>query len=166
MIRICLAVLLCLVVFILQTSTSNAQGAVRSTHGSWQVRCEQIGTPPRENCAVVQSVVAPDHQNAGMTIIILRTIDKRAYLLRVVAPLGILADYGVGVVVDGKTLGKQRVVRCLQNGCVTEVRLTSAQLAPFRNASTITMVVRQTPSSAGIGFPFAGSGLAEALGQL
>ena len=38
--------------------TAHAQGAVRSVHGDWQIRCD---TPPgaqAEQCALIQSVVA------------------------------------------------------------------------------------------------------------
>ena len=104
------AFLFCCFVVLLQSSAGNAQGMLRSKHGEWQVRCSTIGTPARENCSVVQSVVAPKYDNAGMTIIVLRTTDKQAYLLRVVAPRGISREFGVGVALDGKTLGKQKVV--------------------------------------------------------
>jgi len=42
------------------TSEVRAQGAVRSVHGDWQIRCD---TPPgaqNEQCALIQSVVAED----------------------------------------------------------------------------------------------------------
>src|SRR6516164_4312193 len=46
---------------------AHAQGAVRSVHGDWQIRCD---TPPgaqNEQCALIQSVVAEDRSNAGLT---------------------------------------------------------------------------------------------------
>src|ERR1044072_9193041 len=42
---------------------AHAQGAVRSVHGDWQIRCD---TPPGaqgEQCALIQSVVAEDRSN-------------------------------------------------------------------------------------------------------
>ena len=42
------------------SQAANAQGAVRSVHGDWQIRCD---TPPGaqgEQCALIQSVVAED----------------------------------------------------------------------------------------------------------
>ena len=42
------------------TVAAGAQGAVRSVHGDWQIRCD---TPPGaqgEQCALIQSVVAED----------------------------------------------------------------------------------------------------------
>ena len=70
--------------------TAAAQGAVRSVHGDWQIRCD---TPPGaqgEQCALIQSVVAEDRSNAGLTVIVLKTADQKSKLMRVVAPLGVL----------------------------------------------------------------------------
>ncbi len=50
-----------------------AQGAVRSVHGDWQIRCD---TPPGaqgEQCALMQSVTAEDRPNVGLTVIVLKT---------------------------------------------------------------------------------------------
>ena len=52
-------------------SPAFAQGAVRSVHGDWQIRCE---TPPGaqgEQCALFQSVVAEDRANVGITVLVL-----------------------------------------------------------------------------------------------
>ena len=60
------------------TGAANAQGAVRSVHGDWQIRCD---TPPGaqgEQCALIQSVVAEDRSNAGLTVIVLKTADQKS----------------------------------------------------------------------------------------
>src|SRR5262245_11752939 len=52
-----------------------AQGAVKSVHNDWQVRCD---TPPgaqAEQCALIQSVTAEDRANVGLTVIVLKTAD-------------------------------------------------------------------------------------------
>src|SRR6201991_1124880 len=72
------------------TASAHAQGAVRSVHGDWQIRCD---TPPgaqAEQCALIQSVVAEDRSNAGLTVIVLKTADQKSKLMRGVAPLGVL----------------------------------------------------------------------------
>ena len=46
-----------------------AQGAVKSVHKDWQIRCD---TPPgakTEQCALIQSVTAEDRANVGLTVI-------------------------------------------------------------------------------------------------
>ena len=67
-----------------------AQGAVKSVHKDWQIRCD---TPPgakSQQCALMQSVVAEDRANVGLTVIVLKTADQKSRLMRVVAPLGVL----------------------------------------------------------------------------
>ena len=44
-------------------------GSLRSLHGDWQVRCNQMGTPPIDQCALIQSVTAKDRENVGLTAI-------------------------------------------------------------------------------------------------
>ena len=60
-----------------------AQGAVRSVHGDWQIRCD---TPPgaqSEQCALMQSVTSEDRPNVGLTIIVLKTSRSANRLMRV-----------------------------------------------------------------------------------
>src|SRR5580693_2136284 len=74
-----------------------AQGAVKSVHGDWQIRCD---TPPGaqgEQCALMQSVTAEDRPNVGLTVIVLKTSDQKSRLMRVVAPLGVLLPSGLGL---------------------------------------------------------------------
>ena len=94
---------------------------MRSVHGDWQIRCD---TPPGaqgEQCALIQSVVAEDRSNAGLTVIVLKTADQKSKLMRVVAPLGVLLPSGLGLKLDNQDVGRAGFVRCLPNGCVAEV---------------------------------------------
>src|SRR5690606_6578756 len=67
-----------------------AQGTIRGEYGDWQMSCE---TPPGasfEQCAIIQNVLAEDQPNVGLSVIMLRTADRQARLLRILAPLGVL----------------------------------------------------------------------------
>ena len=111
------------------SGAAQAQGAVRSVHGDWQIRCD---TPPgaqSEQCALIQSVVAEDRSNAGLTVIMLKTADQKSRLMRVVAPLGVLLPSGLGLKLDNQDVGRAGFVRCLPNGCVAEVVLDEAKVA-------------------------------------
>src|SRR5689334_13134111 len=79
---------------ILAVTPALAQGAVKSVHGDWQIRCD---TPPGsqgDQCALIQSVTAEDRANVGLTVIVLKTADQKSRLMRVVAPLGVLLPSG------------------------------------------------------------------------
>ena len=144
---------------------AHAQGAVRSVHGDWQIRCD---TPPgaqNEQCALIQSVVAEDRSNAGLTVIVLKTADQKSRLMRVVAPLGVLLPSGLGLKLDNVDVGRAGFVRCLPNGCVAEVVMDDKLLNQLKTAKTATFIIFETPEE-GIGFPLSLNGLSEGYDKL
>lgn len=146
-------------------SRALAQGAVKSVHGDWQIRCD---TPPgaqSEQCALIQSVVAEDRSNAGLTVIVLKTADQKSKLMRVVAPLGVLLPSGLGLKLDNVDVGRAGFVRCLPNGCVAEVVMDDKLLGQLRSAKTATFIIFETPEE-GIGFPLSLNGLGEGYDKL
>ena len=110
-----------------------AQGTVRSVHGDWQIRCD---TPPgaqAEQCVLIQSVTAEDRPNIGLTVIILKTADKKTRIMRVIAPPGVLLPSGLGLKVDNAELGRAGFVRCVPNGCVAEVVMDDNLIGKLRD---------------------------------
>jgi invasion protein IalB len=157
--------LLALTLMLGLTQAAHAQGAVRSVHGDWQIRCD---TPPgaqSEQCALIQSVVAEDRSNAGLTVIVLKTADQKSRLMRVVAPLGVLLPSGLGLKLDNQDVGRAGFVRCLPNGCVAEVVMDDKLLGQLRGAKTATFIIFETPEE-GIGFPLSLNGLADGYDKL
>jgi invasion protein IalB len=147
------------------TSGASAQGAVKAVAGDWQIRCD---TPPGaqgEQCALIQSVVAEDRSNAGLTVIILKTADQKSKLMRVVAPLGVLLPSGLGLKLDDKDVGRAGFVRCLPNGCVAEVVMDDTLLGQLKTAKTATFIIFETPEE-GIGFPLSLKGIGEGYDKL
>jgi invasion protein IalB len=160
---VCLAILLAAVT--LFSGHARAQGAVRSVHGDWQIRCE---TPPgaqSEQCALMQSVTAEDRPNVGLTVIVLKTSDQKSRLMRVVAPLGVLIPSGLGLKIDNQDVGRAGFVRCLPNGCVAEVVMDDNLINQLRNGQTSTFIIFQTPEE-GIGFPMSLKGFGEGYDKL
>jgi invasion protein IalB len=142
-----------------------AQGAVRVTHGDWQVRCD---TPPgsrTEQCALVQNVAAEDRPNVALTVIALKTADGRARLLRVLAPLGVLLPSGLGLKIDTTDVGRAGFVRCLPSGCVAEVVMDDNLLGQLSGGQTATFIIFQTPEE-GIGIPISLAGFGEGFDAL
>jgi invasion protein IalB len=131
------------------SQTASAQGAVRSVHGDWQIRCD---TPPGaqgEQCA----------------LILLKTADQKSKLMRVVAPLGVLLPSGLGLKLDNQDVGRAGFVRCLPNGCVAEVVMDEKLLGQLRTAKTATFIIFETPEE-GIGFPLSLNGIGEGYDKL
>ena len=142
-----------------------AQGSVHARHGDWETRCE---TPPGaayEQCAVVLSVVDQDRPNLTMVIVVLNTADRKARIMRVIAPLGILLPAGVSLRIDDQDAGRLNFLQCLANGCIAQLALDDALLAKLKAGKTATLGIFQTPEQ-GVGVPAPLAGFKEAYEQL
>jgi invasion protein IalB len=154
-----------LALFALPAERAAAQGAVKSVHKDWQVRCD---TPPgakAEQCALIQSVTAEDRANVGLTVIVLKTADQKSKLMRVVAPLGVLLPSGLGLKIDTNDVGRAGFVRCLPNGCIAEVVMDDELIKKLRTGKSATFIIFQTPEE-GIGFPMSLNGFGEGYDKL
>jgi len=159
------AILLAALPALLPSGSALAQGAVKSVHKDWQIRCD---TPPgakTEQCALIQSVTAEDRANVGLTVIVLKTADAKSRLMRVVAPLGVLLPSGLGLKIDQADIGRAGFVRCLPNGCIAEVVMDDELIKKLRNGKTATFIIFQTPEE-GIGFPMSLAGFGEGYDKL
>ncbi len=137
---------------LLGASGAGAQGMVKNTFGDWQMRCETPAGATAEQCAMMQNVVADDRPEIGLSVVVLRTADNKAEILRVLAPLGVLLPNGLGLNVDGKDIGRAYFVRCFQDGCYAEVILEKQLLDTLSKGAAATFIVFQTPEE-GIGIP-------------
>ncbi|MBL4644931.1 MAG: invasion associated locus B family protein, partial [Rhizobiales bacterium] len=98
-----------------------AQAPSQTPFGDWTMRCE---TPPGaqgQQCALMQYVAAEDRPNVGLSVIVLKTADGKAKLLRVITPLGVLLPSGLGLKIDSEDVGRAGFVRCVAEGCLAEV---------------------------------------------
>ena len=159
------AILLVALPALLPSGSALAQGAVKSVHKDWQIRCD---TPPgakTEQCALIQSVTDEDRANVGLTVIVLKTADAKSRLMRVVAPLGVLLPSGLGLKIDQADIGRAGFVRCLPNGCIAEVVMDDELIKKLRTGKTATFIIFQTPEE-GIGFPMSLAGFGEGYDKL
>src|SRR6516225_3344387 len=81
-------------------ATAFAQGAVRSVHGDWQIRCE---TPPgaqSEQGALFQSVVPGGRPHVRITRLVPKPRGPKSRLMRVPVPLGVLPPPRLGLKID------------------------------------------------------------------
>jgi invasion protein IalB len=142
-----------------------AQGAIKGQYGDWQVRCD---TPPgakSEQCALIQNVTAEDRPNVGLSVIVLKTADKKQRILRVLAPLGVLLPSGLGLKIDTTDVGRTAFVRCLPNGCIAEVVIEDKLLEQLKAGRNATFILFQTPEE-GIGIPIALTGFGDGFDKL
>lgn len=142
-----------------------AQGEVRAKHGDWDLRCD---TPPgaqSEQCVIMQFVTAEDRENVGLSVVVMKTADKQARLLRVLAPLGVLLPRGLGLRIDDSDMGTTGFIRCLPNGCISEVLMDDNLVGQLRTGKQAMFVIFQTPEE-GIGVPISLAGFGEGFDAL
>ena len=144
---------------------ANAQlagGKVKATIGAWQISC---GRPPGskvEKCAAVQSVTAEDRPNVGLTVIFQKSLSNNKQMLLVVAPLGVLLPTGLGLIIDGKDVGRVPFLRCGKIGCFAEAVVPVDLVSKFQKGKTALFTIFQTPEE-GIAIPIALNGFSKAL---
>ncbi|MCD7059238.1 invasion associated locus B family protein [Pelagibacterium xiamenense] len=144
---------------------AQAQGTVRAQHGDWQMSCDMLPGASEEQCALIQNVTAEDQPNVALSVIVMKTADGEARLLRVLAPLGVLLPNGLGLNIDGEDQGRVAFVRCLPNGCVAEVVMDDALIERLSNGETGIFIIFRTPEE-GIGIPVSLSGFEEGFAAL
>ena len=113
----------------------------------------------------VLSVVDQDRPNLILVVIVLNTADRKARLMRVVAPLGVLIPPGVSLRIDNAEAGRLSFLQCLPNGCVAQLAMDEALIAKLKNGKTATLGVFQTPEE-GVGVQAPLAGFKEAYEQL
>ena len=140
-------------------------GKVKETHGAWSIICDTPAGATAEQCVMMQNVVAEDRPEIGLSVVVLRTADNKAEILRVLAPLGVLLPNGLGLNIDGKDIGRAYFVRCFADGCYAEVILEKQLMDSLKNGKSATFIVFQTPEE-GIGIPVDLSGFGEGFAAL
>ncbi|PWB84200.1 MAG: invasion associated locus B family protein [Methylocystaceae bacterium] len=142
-----------------------AQGAVKSKHGDWELRCDTPAGAAAEQCALIQSVAADDKANVNLVVIVLKTSDGKSRLLRVIAPPGVLLINGLGLKIDQTDIGRAGFVKCLPSGCIAEVVMDDKLVDQLRTGKTATFIIYLTPEE-GVGLPLALAGFKEGFARL
>ncbi len=142
-----------------------AQGEVKSKHGDWDLRCDTPAGAQNEQCVIMQFVTAEDRENVGLSVVVMKTADQQARLLRVLAPLGVLLPRGLGLRIDETDMGTTGFIRCLPNGCVSEVLMDDNLIEQLRSGKEAMFIIFQTPEE-GIGVPISLNGFGEGFDAL
>ncbi len=147
------------------SQAGNQGGTLKSKHDAWSILCDQPSGAQNEQCALIQNVVAADRPEIGLSVVVLKTADNKARILRVLAPLGVLLPNGLGLNVDGKDIGRAYFVRCFEDGCYAEVILDDELMKTLRAGKSATFIVFQTPEE-GIGIPVDLTGFSDGYNAL
>ena len=145
--------------------SADAQSTANSRHGAWSIICDVPPGASSEQCALMQNVVAEDRPEVGLSVVVLKTADNKARILRVLAPLGVILPNGLGLNVDGKDMGRASFVRCVSDGCFAEVILKDDLLSTLQAGQNATFIIFASPEE-GIGIPVDLTGFGEGFQKL
>jgi invasion protein IalB len=162
-------ILLLAVLFAALTSAAPqalAQGEKKETFGDWEINC---GKPPgarEQKCALVQSVIDEERANVGLRVVFLLASGERN-VLRVVAPLGVLLPFGLGLRIDDEPIGKEPLpfIRCRPMGCISEIIVKDKLLDKFKAGTTALFIIVETKEE-GRAIPVSLKGFSKGLERL
>lgn len=134
-------------------------------YGEWSIICDRPEGAEGEQCSLFQNVVADDRQEMGLSVVILKTADKSAQILRVLAPLGVLLPNGLGLTIDDEDMGRIQFSRCIPEGCSAETLLDEVILDKLKSGRQAIFAVFATPEE-GIGVPVSLEGFSQGYNAL
>ncbi len=141
-------------------------GTVRSNHGAWSVICDTPAGATAEQCALMQNVIADDRPEVGLSVVVLKTADRKAKILRILSPLGVLLKDGMELYVDGNNVGRAYFTRCFSEGCYVEVEIDDQLMKILRAGSAAVFALRESADQDRVGIPIELKGFADGYDAL
>jgi len=141
-------------------------GTPKSTHGAWSVICDKPAGASEEQCALMQNVIADDRPEVGLSVVILKTADRKSRILRILAPLGVLLKDGMELYIDNNNIGRAYFTRCFSEGCYVEVDIDDELLKVLRAGKNAVFALRESVDQDRVGIPIELRGFAEGYDAL
>lgn len=141
-------------------------GTPKSTHGAWSVICDKPAGASEEQCALMQNVIADDRPEVGLSVVILKTADRKSRILRILAPLGVLLKDGMELYIDNNNIGRAYFTRCFSEGCYVEVDIDDELLKVLRAGKNAVFALRESVDQDRVGIPIELRGFAEGYDTL
>ena len=151
---------------VLRAGLASAQAVLqdKAWGGANDVFDQPVGARDKQ-CAMVQNVTAEDRDNIGLSVLIVKTVDKKARIMRVLAPLGVYLMAGLGLRIDDKDIGRVGFVRCRARGCYAEVILQDDLVNQMTTGAKALFIIYDSPDD-GIGIPISLKGFKEGFDAL
>ena len=143
-----------------QPASQQQPGTVRENHGAWSIICDRPAGATTEQCALMQNVIAEDRPEVGLSVVILKTADRKAKILRILAPLGVLLKDGMELFVDNNNIGRAYFTRCFSEGCYVEVEIDDELMRILRAGKNAVFALRESVDHDRVGIPIELNGFA------
>jgi invasion protein IalB len=128
-------------------------GNVKENHGAWSIICDKPAGASTEQCAMMQNVIAEDRPEVGLSVVVLKTADRKARILRILAPLGVLLKDGMELYVDSNNIGRAYFTRCFSEGCYVEVEIDDELMRILRAGKNAVFALRESADQDRVGIP-------------
>ncbi len=148
------------------TARQQQPGTVRSNHGAWSIICDRPAGASTEQCALMQNVIAEDRPEVGLSVVVLKTADRKAKILRILAPLGVLLKDGMELYVDNTNIGRAYFTRCFSEGCYVEVEIDDELMRILRAGKSAVFALRESVDQDRVGIPIELEGFASGYDAL
>lgn len=145
---------------------SPQSGNVKENHGAWSIICDKPAGASTEQCAMMQNVIAEDRPEVGLSVVILKTADRKAKILRILAPLGVLLKDGMELYVDNNNIGRAYFTRCFSEGCYVEVEIDDELMRILRAGKNAVFALRESADQDRVGIPIELSGFGDGYDAL
>ena len=147
-------------------SPSPQGGNVRGNHGAWSIICDRPAGSSVDQCALMQNVIAEDRPEVGLSVVVLKTADRKARILRILAPLGVLLKDGMELYVDNNNIGRAYFTRCFSEGCYVEVEIDEELMRIMRAGKSAVFALRESTDQDRVGIPVELAGFGEGYDAL
>jgi invasion protein IalB len=141
-------------------------GNVKESHGAWSIICDRPAGASADQCALMQNVIAEDRPEVGLSVVILKTADRKAKILRILAPLGVLLKDGMELYVDNNNIGRAYFTRCFSEGCYVEVEIDDELMRILRAGKAAVFALRESADQDRVGIPIELNGFGEGYDAL
>ncbi|MFN7101764.1 MAG: invasion associated locus B family protein [Pseudorhizobium sp.] len=143
-----------------QQASPQQPGTVRENHGAWSIICDRPAGASTEQCALMQNVIAEDRPEVGLSVVVLKTADRQAKILRILAPLGVLLKDGMELFIDNNNIGRAYFTRCFNEGCYVEVEIDDELMRILRAGTSAVFALRESVDQDRVGIPIELNGFA------
>lgn len=133
---------------------------VKANHGAWSIICDRPAGASADQCALMQNVIADDRPEVGLSVVVLKTADRKAKILRILAPLGVLLKDGMELFVDNNNIGRAYFTRCFSEGCYVEVEIDDELMRILRAGKSAVFALRESADQDRVGIPIELTGFA------
>ena len=149
---------------VLSGSPVGAEGIIKATNGDWETRCD-TPTGAKGSSARWSRTWSRRTVHITLVVIVLKPVDKKKPLMRVVAPPFVFLPTGLGLKIDQVDVGHVPFAHCFGSGCFSEVEMDDKLIGQLKTGTTATFIVFQSPDD-GVGIPVSLDGFAKAFDAL